>query len=351
MTKKDLATAMEEGCECPKNPEYDNAPPDGGQDIGKVSCETDCACKAQSEWLDALEKTQTSVFPGADGSCPVVYKDSRGHYWNTQTELHWEPDYCVKKEFPYRECKDTENPPDQNAAAKSIENALQSQGVGALGSDCPCPGGVSVTSDEGGLTFLCNIGGDQHASVKIIAPYPVVKGANPQYPLVGMLTGVYVEWEGDAFVEYDVPSQLTWGAPNGTSEEGGYYGAQVLDGVFYDITVSSIFTGLTFNEGYADALSRKKNPLDRTNIEFAMPVNVDGVDVLSTKDIYMAYKNNSKYVQAYTVFAGRGFGERPWTTYEKFIDAMCEMSSYEKSKCVKAISWDTVILAGKGFCI
>ena len=60
-------------------------------------------------------------------------------------------------------------------------------------------------------------------------------------------------------------------------------------------------------------------------------------EVLDVKDIYDAYKSRSKYVQAYLALAGKGWGERPWTTFDKFVDAMCKYSESPR-KCKRAIT-------------
>ena len=345
-----------ENCDCDKS---ENEFTNGDLiDADYAQCMTDCPCEALTEFRnqEAVEARNAGVKPNKDGNCTrhLVWKcnEHPNTYSRSSTMLKTcgatndttltgkdATDWCIPQLYPYIECNLTEHKSDWDAIKQQEEEAGRTEGIGALGSDCPCPKGTKVTEDEEGIHFTCDIGSDDDITVVITAPYPTVAGVNPQYPLVGMLSGVIVEWEDGVGIEGFVPGRLTFGAPNGTDEPGDYYGAQVINGVEYTFTVSSLDTGISFVKDYADALVRQKNPLDRTNIAYAMPVSVEGVKILTPEEIYLAYKNNSKYVQAYTVFAGQVFGERPWTTYEKFVEGVCEVSAYP-SDCVRALSWD-----------
>lgn len=208
-----------------------------------------------------------------------------------------------------------------------------------LASNCPCPGGVEVFQDGCNISVTCVIGGDNDAEFTVKSPCPTVRGSDPKYPLVKMLSGTLVEWNDAAGVSYNT-MEVSWGASGGHGEPGDYYGATIYEGLNYEIIVSSIDMGqgVKFNLGAANAKKNTKNPLDRRNIEFALTGSNPNVEILSQKDIYNAYKNRSKYVQAYTVLEGKGYKERPWTTYDKFIDAMCNMSA-DKSRCKKELAY------------
>ena len=209
-----------------------------------------------------------------------------------------------------------------------------------LRSNCPCPGGVEVFVSGCDIIFHCKIGGDNDATVTVVSPCPTVRGSDPQYPLVKMLSGTLVEWNEPAMVMRNT-LDVSWGASGGAGAPGDYYGASYYNGVTYDVVVSSIDMGqgVRFDVGAANAKKNAKNPLDRKNIQYALVGGNPNVEVLTQRDIYNAYKNRSKYVQAYTVLDGKGYRERPWGTYEKFIDAMCNMSS-DKTRCKKELAYN-----------
>ncbi|MBQ6518058.1 MAG: hypothetical protein IJI14_05015 [Anaerolineaceae bacterium] len=208
-----------------------------------------------------------------------------------------------------------------------------------LASSCPCPGGVEIKQDGCNITFTCKIGGDHDASVTVTSPCPTIRGTDPQYPLVKMLAGTLIEWNEPADVTY-TDWELTFGAPAGTGAPGGSYGAAAYNGVDYEVIVSSLDLGQNtrFSLNRANAIKNSKNPLDRKNIKFKLTGGNEYVEVLDQHDIYNAYKKKGPEVQAYLALAGKGWGERPWTTYEKFIDAMCNMSS-SKSRCKKELAY------------
>lgn len=208
-----------------------------------------------------------------------------------------------------------------------------------LAGTCPCPGGIDVKQDGCQITFTCRIGGDSDASVTVKTPCPTIRGTDPKYPLVKMLSGTLVEWNDPASVGYD-SWNVSWGASGGTGGPGDYYGAQHYGGIFYEVVVSSLDIGqnVRWDIKKANALKDAKNPLDRKNIEFALTGGNPNVEVLSQRDIYEAYKNRSNYVQAYLALENKGYGERPWNTYEKFIDGMCNMSS-DKARCKKELAY------------
>ena len=208
----------------------------------------------------------------------------------------------------------------------------------ALTSGCPCPDGIEVRQDGCSLTFICKIGGDADAELTATTPCPQVRGSDPKYPLVKMLSGTLIEWNG--YGDVNEPMQVSFGAPGGPGMPGDYLGAEFYM-ADYTVTLSSIDIGnnVPFDYGVAESKKNAKNPLDRSNFVFQLIGNNPNVEVLDQHAIYDAYKNRSKYVQAYTVLENKGYGERPWNTYEKFIDAMCDMST-DKTRCKRELAYN-----------
>ena len=225
---------------------------------------------------------------------------------------------------------------------KAIEISQQKAAASAapvMKSGCPCAGGVKISVDGCHITFTCETADDHNTSVSITTPCPVIRGSDPKYPLVKMLSGTLVEWTEPVYSDGIV--NVSYGAPNGIGEPGEYYGAQYFGGVKFKMVLSSIDIGqnVKFDVSIANAKKNAKNPLDRKNIEYWLTGGNEYVEILTQRDIYEAYKKRSNEVQAYLVLANKGYRERPWTSYEKFVDAMCDMS-VNKSRCKKGLSYN-----------
>ncbi len=237
-------------------------------------------------------------------------------------------------------CEVRRNPPDVKKSEAVKKGSGGGNKISSLTSGCPCPDGIQVKTDGCQITFTCSIGGDQNASVSVTTPCPQIMGSDPKYPLVKMLSGTLIEWNKSGVEKSNLDGYLSWGAPGGTGGPGNFYGAEVFDGINYTVVLSSIDLGqnVKFSTDRANAKKNAKNPLDRSNFIFNLVGGSPYVEVLNQHDIYDAYKARNKYVQAYTVLAGKGYHERPWTSYDKFIDAMCDMSS-SKSRCKKELAY------------
>lgn len=197
---------------------------------------------------------------------------------------------------------------------------------------CGCPSEPVYKIDGCKVTISCDLEDDDATIVTIDIPCPTVAGADPKYPLVKMLTGVLIEWRvGDKVVS---PHRLRYGTISGDNPEG--YGTEYFDGFDLDIVVSTVDTGVKWDVEKALAIVKGTEEHSRDNIEFEITGGNPNVKVLTAKDIYDAYKSKSKYVQAYTVLAGKNFGERPWTSFDKFVDAMCRFSASSKD-CERAL--------------
>ena len=212
--------------------------------------------------------------------------------------------------------------------------------INILSGGCPCAGGISVETEGCHIRFICKTGGDQNASIEVFTPCPSVRGSDPKYPLVKMLSGTLIEWNDSPSIYDETEGYISRGAAGGTDGPGAFYGAEAFEGIRFTYVISSIDIGqnVHFNVGAANAKKNAKNPLDRKNIEYALTGGNSNVEILTQRDIYNAYKNRSKYVQSYTVLEGKGFNERPWTTYDKFIDAMCKMSA-DKNRCKRELAY------------
>lgn len=232
------------------------------------------------------------------------------------------------------------DPPDLEKS-KALSTASGPTLINPISGGCPCIGGVTVETNGCHIIFKCNMGGDQNASIEITTPCPTVRGSDPKYPLVKMLSGTLIEWNNEPTIKDGTGGYLSRGAPGGTGERGAFYGAEAFEGLHVSYVVSSVDIGknIQFSIEKANAKKNSKSPLDRKNIDYWLIGENPYVEVLSQKDIYNAYKEKSKYVQAYLVLANKGFGERPWTNYDKFVDAMCNMSE-NKSRCKKQLAYN-----------
>lgn len=207
----------------------------------------------------------------------------------------------------------------------------------ALSSDCPCPGGLEIKQNGCKYHITCKVGGDHDAYFEADVPCPSIKGTDPQYPLVKMLSGTLIEW--DKGVSSSFHEGVSDGAPDGI-ENSAMLGAEIFDGIKYTLVASSVDLGkgAIFNVQAANAIKNSKNILDRDNFKIELVGGNPNVTVLKQKDIYEAYKNRTKYVQAYLVLAGKGYGERPWPTYEEYVKGICKMSD-NPSRCRKSLSY------------
>ncbi|MBQ6518141.1 MAG: hypothetical protein IJI14_05430 [Anaerolineaceae bacterium] len=233
-------------------------------------------------------------------------------------------------------CEQANNPPDFKAAQEIFE-ANGGSHYSSLTSGCPCPEGIEIKKNGCSITFVCKIGGDTNAELTATTPCPQVRGTDPKYPLVKMLSGTLIEWNGYGTVTE--PMTISFGAPGGISSPGAYFGAEYYQ-ANYTVTLSSIDIGQNriFDENVADKMKGRKHPLDRSNFVFQLVGGNEYVKVLDQHDIYNAYKNKGPEVQAYLALANKGWGERPWTTYEEFVKGMCKMSSSPR-RCTRELGY------------
>ena len=110
--------------------------------------------------------------------------------------------------------------------------------------------------------------------------------------------------------------------------------------------VSSVDIGDVWNSGAAAAATRANDILDRKNVEYSLVGGNPNVKVLTQKEIWQAYKSRTDEVQAYLVLANKGYKERPWTTYEKFVKAMCKDSVNGSRFCEKELSAANTSISG-----
>lgn len=195
-----------------------------------------------------------------------------------------------------------------------------------LTSGCPCEG---MTVEDYGCTkkVTCNFGDDLHSSVSVTFPCPVVHDPEPKYPLVRMLTGVLVEWkQGSVDVTGNVPGTLTYKAPLGINAPS-VVGAEIIDGLTFEIVISSVNVGNVWNKDAADSVVRSRDALDRINTAYSLAGGAGSVKLLTPQEIYNSYKSNGTYTQAYKVLSGRNYGERPWPDYGDFIKAQCRKAA------------------------
>ena len=195
---------------------------------------------------------------------------------------------------------------------------------------CGCPSEPIVKVNGCNITVSCGLEDDAHTIVKLDIPCPTVAGTDPKYPLVRMLSGTLVEWRiGD---KVEAPNEIKYTVT--TNSEG--YGTEVFKNFKMDIIVSTVDTGAKFDIEKAELIVKNTEKHSRDNLEFTLIGGSPNTKVLSAKDIYDAYKKNSEYVQAYTVLKGKGYRERPWTSYNEFVKAMCKMSE-SSYKCERAL--------------
>ena len=161
---------------------------------------------------------------------------------------------------------------------------------------------------------------DNAILVKIDITCPTVAGTDPKYPLVKMLTGILAEWNVDPNRKKTQPT-ISYGS-KGTQA----YGSELFSGFDLDIINSTVDTGKKWNITKAEKIAKATEEHSRTNIEFALENESNSVYRMSAKDVYDSYKNKYTPVQAYLVLANKGYGERSWTTYEKYIHEMFKKS-------------------------
>ena len=131
-----------------------------------------------------------------------------------------------------------------------------------LTSGCPCEG---MTVEDSGCTkkITCHFGDDLDSSVSVTFPCPIVYDPEPKYPLVKMLTGILIEWkQGSVEVSGSVPGTLTYKAPLGKNAPT-VVGAEIIEGLSFEITISSVYVGSIWDEAAANAITNGKDALDR----------------------------------------------------------------------------------------
>ena len=196
---------------------------------------------------------------------------------------------------------------------------------------CGCPSKPVYKIDGCNVTVSCDLEDDASTIVKINIPCPTVAGTDPKYPLVKMLSGTLVEWRVNG--EYvESPHVLKY--TNDSVKEG--YGTEIFSGFNLNIVVSTVDTGARWDAKKAEAIVKSKDRHSRSNVEFQIVGGDPNVKVMTVKDIYEAYQRRGPEVQAYLALANKGYGERPWTTFDKFVKAMCKMSK-NPYRCERSI--------------
>ncbi|MBQ6517233.1 MAG: hypothetical protein IJI14_00850 [Anaerolineaceae bacterium] len=195
---------------------------------------------------------------------------------------------------------------------------------------CGCPSEPQIVVKGCNITVSCDLEDDAHTIVKLEIPCPTASNTDPKYPLVKMLSGTLVEWRVNNG-RVQAPATLTYGSKGAEA-----YGSEVFAGFDLDIIVSTVDTGKKWNQNAADAIVQSTNKYSRTNIEFELEKPGFAVELMTPKDIFEAYKTKSNEVQAYLALANQGFGERPWTTYEKFVNNACK-GSQKPHGCSRAL--------------
>ncbi|MBQ6517648.1 MAG: hypothetical protein IJI14_02955 [Anaerolineaceae bacterium] len=196
---------------------------------------------------------------------------------------------------------------------------------------CGCPTTPKYKVNGCNITISCDLEDDSATIVEVKVPCPTVAATDPKYPLVKMLSGTLIEWRvDDEYVE--APHVLVY--TNASTMQG--YGTELFTDFNLDIVVSSVDTGAKWDIKKAEAIVIATESHSRDNIEFMLTGGNPNVKVLTAKDIYNAYRTKSDEVQAYLALAGKGWGERPWTTYEKFVQAMCKHSKSPRN-CYRAL--------------
>ncbi len=117
--------------------------------------------------------------------------------------------------------------PRDTAKSEILNQAAGAPLINALGSGCPCNGGISVATEGCHIKFTCNISGDQSAAIEVTTPCPTVHGTDPKYPLVKMLSGTLVEWNESPVISDNTGGYLSRGAAGGTGSPGAFYGADL----------------------------------------------------------------------------------------------------------------------------
>ena len=199
-----------------------------------------------------------------------------------------------------------------------------------LSGNCGCPSRPIISIRGCEAIISCDLEDDAKTILTINIPCPIVYDANPKYPLVKMLTGILAEWDVDKDRKM-TPTTITY-ASNGTE----VYGTEMFTGFDLDIIVSTVDTGKKWNQQQAEKIAKAKEIHSRTNIDVRLESPALYVKTMTAKDIYEAYKSKSDAVQAYLALENRNFGERPWTSYEKFIQEMCK-KSVNSSLCERGL--------------
>ena len=151
-----------------------------------------------------------------------------------------------------------------------------------LTSGCPCEG---MTVEDSGCTkkITCNFGDDLDSSVSVTFPCPIVYDPEPKYPLVKMLTGILIEWkQGSVEVSGGVPGTLTYKAPLGKNAPT-VVGAEIIEGLSFEITISSVYVGSIWDEAAANAITNGKDALDRVNTAYKLLGGNSHVTMLTSR--------------------------------------------------------------------
>ncbi len=263
----------------------------------------------------ALAQTANLPFGGGGLGTIIVDGEEQPDYTVTYSEYF----YAGETKEKFNEC--TGYAGDGTGCPNTAEN-VQHKYRNKMSGKCGCPSTPQYKVDGCNITISCDLEDASAATVEVKVPCPTVAVTDPQYPLVKMLSGTLVEWRVDK-EHVDSPPVLLY--PNYSTPQG--YGTELFTDFSLDIIVSSVDTGAKWDIEKAEEIVKGTEKHSRTNIEFELTGGNPNVEVLTPKDIYNAYKSSSKYVQAYLVLANKGYRERPWTTYDKFVKAMCKHST------------------------
>ena len=187
--------------------------------------------------------------------------------------------------------------------------------------DCGCPTKPKIIVRGCDVLVSCDLDDDNNTVVQFKIPCPTIADSDPKYPLVKMLSGSLIEWNVSE-KRVKPPSTITYGSKDSIA-----YGSEIFAGFDLDIVVSTVDTGKKWDIEKAESIVKTIEKHSRSNIDFALDKNGFTVEIMKPYDIYNAYKNRSPQVQAYLSLAFRGWSERPWTSYEKFINKACKDST------------------------
>ena len=73
-------------------------------------------------------------------------------------------------------------------------------------------------------------------------------------------------------------------------------GAEIIEGLSFEITISSVYVGSIWNESAANAITNGKDALDRVNTAYKLLGGNSHVTMLTPKDIYNSYKANGRFM-------------------------------------------------------